>query len=322
MPLRVIFMGTAELACVSLRALLQSPQFEVCAVVTQPDRPKGRDLKLHPSEVKKVAVEANIPVLQPERAREITFVEQLKSYAPDYIVVVAYGQILPRAILDTPKFGCINVHTSSLPKYRGAAPIQAALLNGEAQTGVTIMLMDEGLDTGPILSQRAISIEPDDDAQILHDKLATVGAELLVPTLIDFAAGKIQKQAQDHAQATHVKKIKKEDGLLDWAQPARSLQNRIRAFRPWPGAFTYQQTPGKPRLLKIWRSEVDHAAKGVPGTVLAADNAGIVVACGEEALRVLTLQREGGRQMSAAEFLSGNPIRVGDRLTAKPVTGS
>ncbi len=200
MPLRVIFMGTAELACASLQALLNSPEFVVQAVVTQPDRPKGRDLKLQQSEVKKLALASNIPVLQPERAREPQFIEQLKQFAPDYIVVIAYGQILPRAILDTPKFGCINVHTSLLPKYRGAAPIQAALLNGDPETGVTIMQMDEGLDTGPIISQGAIPIEADDDAATLHDKLAIVGAEFLLPTLIDFAAGKIQARAQDHAQ--------------------------------------------------------------------------------------------------------------------------
>jgi methionyl-tRNA formyltransferase len=316
MPLRVIFMGTAELACASLRALLNSPEFAVLAVVTQPDRPKGRDLKLQPSEVKKVALEAKVPVLQPERAREPQFIDELKQLAPDYIVVVAYGQILPRAILDTPKFGCVNVHTSLLPKYRGAAPIQAALLNGDSETGVTIMQMDEGLDTGPILSQRTIPIEPSDDAQTLHDKLATVGADALVPTLIDFAAGKIHPRAQDHTQATHVKKIKKEDGQLDWTQPASVLQNRIRAFRPWPGAFTFQQTDSKPRLLKIWRTEVDANTSGAAGTVLAADNAGIVVACGQGALRILTLQREGGRQMSAREFLLGNPVRVGEQLAS------
>lgn len=313
MPLRVIFMGTAELACASLRALLGSQEFQVLAVVTQPDRPKGRDLKLQPSEVKKVALEGNVPVLQPERAREPQFIEQLKQFSPDYIVVVAYGQILPRAILDTPRFGCVNVHTSLLPKYRGAAPIQAALYNGDSKTGVTIMQMEEGLDTGPIISQRVIPIEATDDAQTLHDKLAKVGAELLVPTLIDFAAGKIQSKAQDHSQATHVKKIKKEDGQLDWTQPAQVLQNRIRAFTPWPGAFTFQKTDNKPKLLKIWRAEVE-TAKGVPGTVLAAGNSGVVVACGQDALRILRLQKEGGRQMSAAEFLQGNPIRVGEPL--------
>lgn len=315
MPLRVIFMGTAELACASLQELLNSPEFRVLAVVTQPDRPKGRDLKLQPSEVKKVAVAANVSVLQPERAREPQFIEQLKQFAPDYIVVVAYGQILPRSILEIPRFGCINVHTSLLPKYRGAAPIQAALLNGDSETGVTIMAMEEGLDTGPIISQRTIPIDANDDAQTLHDKLAKVGAELLAPTLIDFSVGKIKAQPQDHARATHVKKIKKEDGLLDWTQPARVLQNRIRAFTPWPGAFSFQKTESKNKLLKIWRAEVQNG-NGVPGTVLAADNAGIVIACGQDALRIVRLQREGGRQMSAAEFLQGNPIRVGEQLIA------
>ncbi|MDB6056824.1 MAG: Methionyl-tRNA formyltransferase [Verrucomicrobiales bacterium] len=313
MPLRVIFMGTAELACASLQALLASPKFSVQAVVTQPDRPKGRDLKLTPSEVKKVALAANIPVLQPERAREPQFIEQLKQLAPDYIVVIAYGQILPRAILDTPKFGCVNVHTSLLPQYRGAAPIQAALLNGDPETGVTIMQMDEGLDTGPILSQHPIAIEATDDAATLHDKLAIVGAEGLLPTLLDFAAGKIQARPQNHSEATHVKKIKKEDGQLDWKLPARVLQNRIRAFTPWPGAFTFQKVNDKARLLKVWRAEVV-SAQGEPGTVLAADNSGVVVACGQDALRILRLQREGGRQMSAAEFLQGNSIRSGEQF--------
>jgi len=313
MPLRVIFMGTAELACASLQALLSSPEFAVQAVVTQPDRPKGRDLKLQPPEMKKLALAANIPVLQPERAREPQFIEELKQFAPDYIVVIAYGQILPRAILDIPKFGCVNVHTSLLPRYRGAAPIQAALLNGDPETGVTVMQMDEGLDTGPIIRQRTIRIESADDAATLHDKLAIVGAEILLPALIDFAAGNIQGYPQNHAEATHVKKIKKEDGQLDWTQPAQVLQNRIRAFTPWPGAFTFQKTPDKARLLKIWRAEV-MSAQGQAGTVLAADNSGVVVGCGENALRILRLQREGGRQMSAAEFLQGNPIRVGEQL--------
>ncbi len=313
MALRIIFMGTAELACASLHALLQSPDFEVVAVITQPDRPKGRDLKLQASAVKNAAVEANIPVLQPQRARDDQFIEQLKQLAPDYIVVIAYGQILPRAILDLPKFGCVNVHTSLLPKYRGAAPIQAALLHGETETGVTIMLMDEGLDTGPILRQRKLAIEPNDDAQTLHDKLADAGAETLVPTLIEFAAGKIQPQPQNHAEATLVKKIKKEDGQLDWTQSAMALHNRIRAFTPWPGAFTFRQTEGRPRLVKIWRANVEDAA-GTPGSVVRVDNSGIVVACGIGALRIVKLQREGGRQMSAAEFLQGNPIRPGEQL--------
>jgi methionyl-tRNA formyltransferase len=314
MPLRVIFMGTAELACASLRALLESPEFNVVAVVTQPDRPKGRDLKLQPSPVKVVAVEKNLPVLQPERARELQFIEQLKQLQSDYVVVAAYGQILPRAILDLPKFGCVNVHTSLLPKYRGASPIQAALLNGDPETGVTIMQMEEGLDTGPILSQRATVIAAEDDAQTLHDKLATVGAKLLIPTLLDFAAGKIQPEPQDHTKATHVAKIRKENGQLDWNQPARVLHNLIRAFTPWPGAFTFQATETKPRLLKIWKAEVDEQAIGQPGTILSADNQGVIVACGKGALRILVLQREGGRRMNAGEFLAGNPIRSGERL--------
>src|SRR5581483_5978718 len=193
--MRIVFMGTAELACESLQALVREPDFSVAAAVTQPDRPKGRDLKLHPSPVKAAALQQNLPVLQPERARNPDFINQLRQLQPDLIVVVAYGQILPREILDLPRFGCLNVHTSLLPKYRGAAPIQWAILDDEPETGVTIMKMDAGLDTGDILTQRTTPIRSEDDSRTLHDRLASLGAELLVPTIRDHTAARIPPKA-------------------------------------------------------------------------------------------------------------------------------
>lgn len=312
-PLRVIFMGTAELACGSLAALCREPQFQVLAVVTQPDRPKGRDLKLQFSPVKQVAVQLNLPVLQPERARHEAFIQELRQLQPDLIVVAAYGQILPPAILELPCFGCLNVHASLLPKYRGAAPIQWAILNDEAETGVTIMKMDPGLDTGPMLTTAVTPITPEDTAQTLHDRLAALGAELLVRTIPDYVSGKIQPQPQPAEGATYARKITKDDGRIDWSLPARAIGNRLRAFTPWPGAFTFQPAPPKPRLLKIWSAQVESAA-GPPGEILSADKAGIVVGCGQQALRILTLQREGGRRLSVQEFLAGHELKSGDRF--------
>ncbi len=312
--LRIIFMGTAELACASLAALCRNPDFSVAAVVTQPDRPKGRDLKLQPSPVKALAIRENLPVLQPERARDEAFIAQLKNFQPDLAIVVAYGQILPPAILETPRFGCLNVHTSLLPKYRGAAPIQWAILNDEAETGVTIMQMDAGLDTGGILAQTATPITPADNAQTLHDRLATLGAELLVQTAPDYVAGKITPRPQPAEGGGYARKITKEDGHLDWTQPARVLWNRVRAFTPWPGAFTFLPGEPKPCRLKIRAADVTESFTGRPGEILRADKAGIVVGCGAQALRILSLQQEGGRPLTAAEFLAGHPLPVGRQL--------
>jgi methionyl-tRNA formyltransferase len=311
--LRIIFMGTAELACASLAALTREQDFRVVAVVTQPDRPSGRALKLQPSPVKEVALKAGLPVLQPAKARDESFIGELRELTPDLIVVVAYGQILPKAILDLPRFGCLNVHTSLLPKHRGAAPIQWAILEGDAATGVTIMQMDAGLDTGPILSQQTTPIQTEDNSQTLHDRLAQIGANLLVQTIRDFVAGKISAHPQPAEGASYARKITKEDGLLDWSQPARVLWNRIRAFTPWPAAFTHLQVNDRKLLLKIWRGEVVENS-GEPGTVLRADKSGIVVACGTDALRVLELQPESSRRMSVADFLAGHHLKSGDHL--------
>jgi len=305
-------MGTPEFAEISLQELISSKSFEIAGVVTQPDQPKGRGMKLQASPVKKLAQQKNLPVLQPDRARDENFIKQLAALQPELIVVAAYGQILPKAILELPRFGCINVHASLLPKYRGAAPIQHPILNGDSETGITIMKMDAGLDTGDMLTQDKTQITANDNFETLHNRLAEIGAKLLVRTIPDFIAGKIQPRAQPSEGATYAAKIKKQDGQVDWTQPARVVWNRVRAMVPWPGAFAH--LPGtQPQLLKIWDAETVERS-GEPGEVLQADKNGIVVGCGSGALKILALQREGGRRMNAADFLAGHPLRVGEKL--------
>jgi len=313
-PLRIIFFGTAELACPSLSALAQTRAIEVAAVVTQPDRPQGRKLNLQPSSVKILATQKKLPALQPERARDEGFLQELAQLRPDLIVVAAYGQILPRQILELPRFGCLNVHASLLPKYRGAAPIQWAILNDERETGVTIMKMDEGLDTGDILSQQSTPIAADDDAQTLHHQLGAIGADLLVKTIPDFVADKLVARKQPDEGASYARKLTKEDGRLDWTLPARALWNRVRAFVPWPGAYAFVPAEPKPQLLKIWHAEVAEQSSGAPAEILDVGKNGIVVACGQQSLRILVLQREGGKRLDAAEFVAGRPLRPGQRL--------
>jgi methionyl-tRNA formyltransferase len=333
--MKIVFMGTAELSCASLEKLAE--KLSVIAVVTQPDKPKGRELKLQFSPVKILAEKLKLPVLQPAKARGKKFISELRELKSDLIIVVAYGQILPQSILDLPKFGCVNVHTSLLPKYRGASPIQSAILNGETETGVTIMKMDAGLDTGEIISQARTPILPEDDSQTLHDRLAQLGAELLAETIPDYVAGKILPKPQPAEGASYAAKIKKEDGKIDWNEPAEKILNRLRAFTPWPGIFTFllgepeqivrattnpKKTlpiiiPARPlQLLKIWKAEVAEN-DGQTGMVLSADKNGIVVACGKNALRILELQREGGRKLSAQEFLAGHVLKVGDKFSTR-----
>ena len=317
-------MGTAELSCASLEALARDPQFQVVAVVTQPDRPKGRDLRERASPVKTLALQLGLPVLLPIRVGDEQFVAGLFGLQPDLIVVVAYGQILPQSILDLPRYGCLNVHASLLPKYRGAAPIQWAIANGESETGVTIMKMDAGLDTGPMLAQRRTPIQAVDDSATLHDRLAWLGAELLVDTIPGLVAGTIEPQPQPAEGVSHAPKIKKEDGRIDWTLPAETIRNRLRAFLPWPGAFTFLprspmegqcsssakgSTP-KPYLLKIWKVETVENT-GEAGTVLLVEQNTIVVACGRDSLRILELQPESGRRMNTTEFLAGHVLEPG-----------
>lgn len=314
-PLKIVFMGTADLAAASLRALRAEKSFQILAAVSQPDKPRGRELKLHPTPVKVAALEAGLLVLQPARARHSDFLAQLASLKPDLVAVAAYGQILPPALLEIPPHGCLNVHTSLLPKYRGAAPIQWALFNGDAQTGVTIMRMDAGLDTGAILSQVVTPIRDEEDAQRLHDRLAQLGGELLVKTIPEYVAGRITPVPQPAEGSTYARKLNKEDGRVDWTAPAQVVWNRLRAFTPWPGGFTtIPDAGGTPRLLKIGLARLETGRSGKPGTVLEATRAGMVVACGTDALRLLEVQREGGRRMAAADFLAGHPLPNGTQL--------
>jgi methionyl-tRNA formyltransferase len=314
--LRIVFMGTPVLACASLRGLLAVPEFEVCTVVTQPDRPKGRQMHLQPSPVKELALAHGAPVLQPERARDPAFCEALRQVAPDLIAVTAFGQILPQSILDLPRFGCLNVHTSLLPKYRGAAPIQWALLNGDRETGATIMKMNAGMDTGDIVVCESIPITSQDTAATLHDRLAELGGSLLARSIPGYVAGTTIPVPQPKDGVSYAPKIKKEDGHVDWRQPARVLWNRSRAFTPWPGLFTHLGGE-HPRLLKLWEVEVTEVV-GPPGRILSVGKSGIVVACGEGGLNLKSLQIEGGRRLAAAEFLAGHQLQPGSNLGELP----
>lgn len=313
-PLRVVFLGTAEIACASLQALVEAENLILLSVVSQPDRPRGRQLQLQPTPVKQRALELGVPCLQPDRCRDERFLGQLRILNPDVIAVMAYGQILPKALLEIPRLGCLNVHTSLLPRYRGAAPIQWAIWNGDAETGVTIMRMDEGLDTGDILLARATPIADADDAQTVHDRLAGLGAELLVQGIRGVADGSLRPVPQPAEGVTYARKITKEDGKLDWIRSARELWNQVRALTPWPGTFTHLPGGARPVLLKVWRAEPVAAPAVPPGQVMKADREGIVVTCGEGALRLLEVQKEGGKRLAARDFLGGNPLSPGTRL--------
>jgi methionyl-tRNA formyltransferase len=310
---KAVFFGTAEIARQSLAALAKNGFAQVVAVVSQPDRPSGRDLKLHPTPVKALAIELGLPVLQPERARHESFLEELRALSPDLIVVMAYGQILPAALLEIPRHGCVNIHTSILPKYRGAAPIQWAILNGDPETGVTLMRMDAGMDTGPIIAIARTPIATEDNAQTIHDRLGQIGADLLIEKLPAYLDGSLNPVPQPDG-ATHARKISKEDGRLNWKEPAVAVWNRVRALTPWPGTFTFLAATPKPILLKVWKAEVAPGKNGAPGEVLEASKDGLVVACAQDALRILEVQREGGKRLAVRDFLSGCAIQVGQSL--------
>lgn len=306
----MIFMGTPELAATVLAALLAAG-YQMDAVVTQPDKPKGRGNKVSFSPVKELAIEKGIPVLQPERARDEEFIETLRSFHPEVIVVAAYGKILPKAILDMPKFGCINVHTSLLPDYKGAAPIQWAVLNGEKETGVTIMYMDEGCDTGDIICQERIILAKDETGQSLHDKLAVLGGELLVRTLPSVLSGNCSRTPQEPGAGNYVGMIDKSLGRLDFSRPAEELERYIRGLNPWPCAFTYLD--GK--IIKLWNANVVHEdTKEAPGTVLESDKKVLRVATGDGILEITELQPEGKRRMKTEEFRNGYTILPGMKL--------
>ena len=307
--LKVVFMGTPEFAVPSLKALKEAG-YDIPLVITQPDRPAGRGKKLRPPPVKVLAESLGIPVYQPEKIKEnIEFLETLREINPDLIVVVAYGKILPDAILNLPKFGCINVHASLLPEYRGASPIQSVLLDGKEETGVTIMKISPELDAGDIISQRKVKIEESDNAQTLHDKLAKVGAELLVETIPGYISGKIIPVPQDHSKATYCKPVTKEMGRIDWKLPAKKIFNMVRAFTPWPSA--YAEFKGK--RVKIMAAETVNF-QGKPGEVVKADKE-LIVTTGEGALRIKRIRPEGRKEITGEEFIRGYRVKVGDRFS-------
>ena len=306
---KLVFMGTPDFAVPVLEALIG--RYEIVGVVTQPDRRARRGRKLEASPVKVAALAHDLSVLQPSSLRRPDAVAELRSLAPDVIVVVAYGQILRAEVLSIPPRGCINVHGSLLPRYRGAAPVAAAILAGEEETGVTIMLMDEGMDTGPILSQATCSISHQDTRESLRARLAQLGADLMMNTLPRWLAGEIQPQSQDDSQATYCRIIAKQDGLIDWSQSAVEIWRRSRAYYPWPGTYTYWR--GK--LLKVLRAEAlpQCSGKGEPGRVMTLDE-GLAVATGEGALLLREVQLAGKRALSAEDFGRGQRDFVGSVL--------
>ncbi len=303
--LRVAFMGSPEFAVPALRALLDHHQ--VAVVITQGDKAAGRGKRVTPPPVKLVAEAAGIPVLQPRSARKPEFLAALAEYPADVGVVVAYGKILPAAVLEAFPHGCINIHGSLLPAYRGAAPIQWAVINGERETGITIMRLDEGMDTGPMLSKRAVAIGEDETAGQLFERLAPVGAEMLIEALAEIEAGTARFTPQDDSLASYAPMLKKEDGHIDWAQPAAAVASRIRGVDPWPGAVT--SLAGNP--LKLFGAVVlAEAEGGVPGAVLGVDPAGLHVACGDGAVRIAEVQAAGRKRMAAQAFAAGGRALV------------
>lgn len=306
--MRIAFAGTPEFAAVALDALVAAGH-DLALVLTQPDRPAGRGMKLRMSPVKELAMRHGLPVYQPGHLKTEEARRPIREAAPEAMVVAAYGLILPQAVLDIPRLGCINIHASLLPRWRGAAPIQRALLAGDEQTGITLMQMDAGLDTGPILARAPLAIAPDDTAGSLHDKLAALGAREIVALLPRLVAGAVRALPQDERLAVYAPKIRKEEARIDWRRTAAQIDRQVRAFDPSPGAWT--TLSGEP--LKLWRLRPVEGG-GRAGEVLAVSREGIRVACGEGAVLITELQRAGGRRLDAAAFLAGQALEPGDRL--------
>lgn len=299
--MRVVFMGTPDFSVPALEKI--ASEHEVVAVVTQKDKPKGRGQEVSYTPVKESALKLNIPVLQPDKVKEDSFVEELRDLNPDVIVVIAFGQILSKEILDMPKYGCVNVHASLLPKYRGAAPIQWAVIDGEEKSGVCTMKMDEGLDTGDLIDVEEITLDPKETGGSLFDKLAALGGELILKTLQNLEFGNAQFIKQDDSKSTYAKKMTKDLGHIDFTKDAVSIERLIRGLNPWPSAFTYLD--GK--VMKIWDADVVDAG-GEPGTVISEDKDSFVIATGDKALKVNELQLEGKKRMKASDFLNGRSI--------------
>ncbi|KYO66750.1 methionyl-tRNA formyltransferase [Thermovenabulum gondwanense] len=308
--MKIIFMGTPQFAVPSLNVLLEN-NYDVMAVVTQPDKPKGRKQILTPPEVKVQALKFNIPVLQPQKVKQPDIVKKLEELKPDLIVVVAFGQILPQSILKIPAIGCINVHASLLPKYRGAAPIQWAIINGERETGVTIMWMDEGMDTGDIFLQEKIVIEDNWTSEDLSIRLSNLGADLLLKSLKEIERGNLLRIPQEDKKATYAPILKKEHGLIHWYKSAKDIYNLIRGTYPWPGAYTFF----KGQEIKIWKAQYRKDQSENPGRIIKIlKNEGILVGTGDGTLLITELQETGRKRMKAWDYVIGHPISEGDEF--------
>lgn len=307
----IVFMGTPDFAVPCLETLHHS-RHRVVQVVTQPDRPQGRGRRVYPPPVKTAALRLGLPVVQPQKIKTAEFIETIDRLHPDLMVVVAYGRILPKALLEIPPAGCINVHASLLPLYRGAAPIHWAIINGETETGITTMVMDEGMDTGDILLTATEPIVPEDTAATLHDRLAVLGARVLDDTLERLADGRLTPQPQPHARASLAPILKKEDGLIDWHQPADRIYDRIRGLTPWPGAFTFYDH----KRLKLFKAAVQpsHGPAAAPGTILPGFPDELRVATGNGLIRLLEVQGESGNRLSTEEYLRGHALPAGTRF--------
>jgi methionyl-tRNA formyltransferase len=312
--MRIVFIGTGEIGVPTLRALLNS-EYEVVAVVTQPDKPVGREQRIEPPPIKKALVGRARPslpaacgpgasILQPAKIKDPHTIDEIRSFTPDVIIVVAYGQILPREVLEIPRLACLNLHASLLPRWRGAAPIQAAIAAGDSETGITTMYMDEGLDTGDILLQRSVEIVPADTGGSLHDRLAQIAPETLLKSLRLLAAGNAPRTPQDSTRAIYAPKLKREDGQIDWSESAEAIERKIRAYNPWPGAF---MKVGSQNLKVFSASVVD--LNGQPGEILRSEKE-LTFATGKGALSLAEVQLEGKRRMTAAEFLRGHGVLV------------
>ena len=310
--MRLIFAGTPEFAARALAALLHAGH-DIALVLTQPDRPAGRGLRLAPSAVKALAQQHGLKVYQPASLKDEEASARLRALAADAMVVAAYGLILPEPVLAIPRLGAINIHASLLPRWRGAAPIQRAILAGDALTGISIMQMDRGLDTGPVLAAESVAIAAEDTSASLHDKLAGLGARLIVTVLARLERGQLSALPQAATGASYAAKITKAEAEIDWSEAAPMIERKVRAFNPLPGASTAIRGVG----LKIWRASVS-AAEGAAGTILETGATGIVVACGSKALCVQELQRAGGKRLAAAQFLAGFPLAAGERLEFFP----
>lgn len=301
---RLVFAGTPDFSVPPLRALLES-EHQLVAVYTQPDRPAGRGRKLSPSPVKEVAIDAGVPVHQPPNFKDPAAVEELAALRPDLMIVVAYGLLLPRAVLDIPRLGCVNIHASVLPRWRGAAPIQRAVLAGDSTSGITIMQMEEGLDTGPMFRVDEIELRPGETGGSLHDRLSELGAESLMAALPGILDGSLTPRPQDDALSCYARKLDKAEAWIDWSRPAAEIERQVRAFNPWPVA----QTRYEDANLRVWRAHEVAGIGAAPGTVMSASRDGIEVATGDGLLCITELQLPGKRPMGAQDFINANQIQ-------------